>query len=257
MPPCAAARRPTPDLNAARSPSPPARPTTRLTRFGRRNARRYATRWTGCRVGRAPAPTPSTTRRFSPALRESSAAETPAIPAAAPVPDPATARRNRGNSPHGRGRHPPRPTAVGRRRRVASAAIAAGLRPPPSRPAGPARRAVPDRPPPAAADRARSDTTPSTPSRRVVCRSSCDNTGGDTCPHSSPPQPAAERQGLHYNAPAAPRRDAVHRGETTCVKKPHLRARVKYDKILPPRPPTGEVGLAFPQRPWQEPRSTR
>src|SRR3990172_8394430 len=184
------------------------------------------------------------TRGFSLALRESSAAETPAIPAAAPVPDPATARRNRGSSPHGRGRHPPRPTAVGRRRRVASAAIAAGLRPPPSRPAGPARRAVPDRPPPAAADRARSDTTPSTPSRRVVCRSSCDNTGGDTCPHSSPPQPAAERQGLHYNAPAAPRRDAVHRGETTCVKKPHLRARVKYDKILPPRPPTGEVGLA-------------
>jgi len=94
-----------------------------------------------------------------------------------------------------------------------------------------------------AADHARSDTIPSAPSRRAACCSFCDNTGEETCPHCSHDQPAAERQGLHYNALAAPRRDLDDHGQTTCVKKPHLRAGVKYGKILALKPLTGEVGL--------------
>ena len=72
--------------------------------------------------------------------------------------------------------------------------------------------------------------------------------GGETCPHCRPNQPPAERQGLHYNALAALNRHADNHNQTTSVKKPHLRARVKYDKIPAVTPPTGEVGLTSTNR---------
>ena len=50
-------------------------------------------------------------------------------------------------------------------------------------------------------------------------------------------------QGLHYNAPNRPEGISHFRTVTTCGKKPHHHAGIKYDKIPIESPATGELGL--------------
>ena len=50
-------------------------------------------------------------------------------------------------------------------------------------------------------------------------------------------------QGLHYNAPNSTDRRTHSRAVTTCSKKPHLHAGIKYDKIPHESAHAGELGL--------------